>query len=422
MTTGFASRPVSAQDGSLLLYCLGIRPDGRASAPLSPPSPTDWAEVLRQAGVNGVTPLLYHLLTTTTPAAPVPRPVLELLRKTSVRSAAQSLQIGRELAQVLDALRGHGIPVIVLKGAYLGQVVYGSFALRTMCDLDVMIRRADLSRASEVLTALGYAPQYYGVEEVDYARHHHLRPVARPGGMRIEIHWSIARPNPAFDIDVEGLWDRAQRVEVAGVEALVLSVEDLLLHLCLHASFTHKFQVGLRACWDVLEVVRHYGDAVDWDQLVRRAQQWRIGRYVYLTLRLARELLAVDIPVAAIASLEPPRFPAEVLAWSRTCIFALESDTSVSPSLARLWTSQRLAAKLTVLRNTFCPSRTTMARIYSAPPKSTRIYLYYPVRWVDLLLRYGRHAWGLWRGDDRAHDQLRALSERAALSDWLAAR
>jgi Uncharacterised nucleotidyltransferase len=307
----------------------------------------------------------------------------------------------------------------VLKGAHLGQLVYESFALRTMCDVDVLVACDDLARAVAVLTELGLAPQYYDVEEVDYARHHHLRPMARPDGVRVEIHWSIAQPSSPFDIDLQGLWHRAQRATIAGVETRVLSPEDLILHLCLHASFSHQFRVGLRAFWDIREVVRHHGEALDWQVVVRRAQQWGIGRYVYLTLRLVRELLEADIPAGAVAALEPPGFPPEVVAWARTCVFTPGSDTSVSPSMAKLWMSRRLGAKLSVLWQTLYPSRAAMRHIYGVPARSRWIYLYYLVRGADLLLRYGRHAWGLWRGDHRTRDMLRAVSERASLSEWL---
>jgi hypothetical protein len=409
--------PQHLHDGSLLLYCLGIRHNGQVASPPPDLTVSDWADVLRQAGENGLTALLYHQVKTLVPAPPVPPLALAHLRDAAVQSAAQSLQIGRELAYILEAFRSRDIPVIVLKGGYLGQVVYKSFALRTMCDLDVMVRRDDLARAADVLTEHGYLPQYAGVEDVDYARHHHLRPMARPGGIRIEIHWSIAHPAAPFAVDIDGLWARARRTEIAGVDVLALSPEDLLLHLCLHTSFSHKFRIGVRACWDILEVVRRHRTTMDWDQVVRRAQEWKVGRYVYLTLRLVREVMAADVPAAVIAALEPPGFSSEVLAWARACIFAPEGDTS--PSMARLLTSRRLTSKFGVLLNILYPSRAAMARIYHTPRDSTRIYLYYPVRWVTLVLRYGRHAWGLWRGDDRTYSRLGAMSERAALNDWL---
>ena len=410
---------MSQQDGSLLLYCLGIRHNGRPSA--RPPTlrASDWIEILRQAGENGIIPLLYHRLKTVVPAPELPLSAMHDLRDTAVRSAAQSLQIRGELSRILEDFRRHGIAVIVLKGGHLGQVVYESFALRTMVDLDVMVKQDELARAAGVLTELGYAPQYYNVEQVDYARHHHIRPMAKPGGIRVEIHWSIAKPTAPFDIDVAAIWQRACQAQIAGVDALVLSPEDLILHLCLHASFSHQFRFGLRACWDIHEVVRHHRDAIDWDQLVRRAQQWRIGKYVYLTLRLVRELLAADIPAAAIAALEPADFSSEVVSWARGCLFATESPSSLSPSMARLWTSRRLKVRVSVLLDTMCPSRVTMARIYRTSPDSRRIYLYYLLRWADLLLRYARDAWGLWRGDHRTHSELRTVSERAALNDWL---
>ena len=422
MTPGAA--PMSMPDGDLLLYCLGIRNELVNGDPPQL-TPADWPQILRVAGENGVTALLYHRLKTIVPAPPVPAPALDRLRDAAVRSAAQGLEIGRELAQVLQAFRRHGIAAIVLKGGHLGHVVYKSFAIRTMCDLDIMVRRGDLARATDVLTGLGYEPQYFGVEEVDYAGHHHLRPMARPGGIRVEIHWSIIRPLSPFEIDLEGIWERAQPATIVGVETLVLSPEDLILHLCLHTSFAHEFRVGLRMCWDIAEVVRHYRTTIDWDLTVRRAQQWRIERYVYLTLRLVREILAADIPVSAITALQPsdfvarPDHAAEVVGWARTCVFSPESDESVSPSMARLWTSRRLETKIGVLLTAMYPSRRALARIYRIPPDSVRVYFYYPLRWADLLVRYGRHAWSLWRGDHRANDGLRAVSERSALSAWL---
>jgi hypothetical protein len=407
-------------EGALLLYCLGIRPNGRASAPPPTLTVSDSVEILGQAGENGIMPLLYHCLTTVIPRPVLPPTVLDHLRQAAVRGAAQSLRIGHELAQVLALFRRHGVPVIALKGAHLGHVVYGNAALRTMGDLDLMVRRQQLAMAEGLLGQLGYTPQHDPLEQVDYTHHHHTRPLGKPGAMRIDLHWSITRPTLPFSVDLDGIWQRAVPVRVAGGEALALSAEDLLLHLCLHTAFDHQFRLGLRACWDVLQVVRHYRDAIDWDKVVGRARQWGIGRYVYLTLRLVRELLAADIPLGRIAVLEPPGFTPEVLAWARTCVFNTETDAaSVSPSMAELWTSRRLAAKLGVLRQSFYPPRAAMGRIYRTSPDSSWIYLYYPVRWVDLLVRYGRHAWGLWRGDRRVHDELRAVAERTALREWL---
>jgi hypothetical protein len=409
---------VTAADGALILQCLGVRRNGSPGGPTRA-TPSEWAEVLRQARDNGVVPLLYQRLTTAPPLVETPPAVLEDLRTLAMRSAAQSLHIVAELRVVLETLQRQGVAVIVLKGAHLGQLVYGSFALRTMCDLDVLVRREDLDRAAAALAGAGYTPQYDGVEAVDYLHHHHLRPMARPGGIKVEIHWTIAQPGAPFEVDLPGLWARARPADIAGVDVLVLAPEDLLIHLCLHASFGHRFRFGLRALWDIREVVRHYQADLDWDVVARRARELEIGRYMYLTLRLARELLAADLPAAAIEPLEPAGFRPEVLTWARTCVFTTETEAAVSPSMAKLWTARPLRTKLSVLGQTLFPSRTAMARIYGTRAASPWIYLYYAARGADLLLRYGRHAWRLWRGDDRTRDELRAVTERSAMREWL---
>src|SRR4030095_3016035 len=107
--------PAGEQDGALLLHCLGIHPDGRLDGRLSKRTPADWAQILRQAGENGGSSLLYHRLSTMPSAPPVPPAALEHLRAAAVGSAARSLQIGRDLAEVLRELRHRGIPVVVLK-------------------------------------------------------------------------------------------------------------------------------------------------------------------------------------------------------------------------------------------------------------------------------------------------------------------
>ena len=113
-----------------------------------------------------------------------------------MRSAAQSLRLGRELAQALPRFAIMASRWSSSRAAISAQLVYPSAALRTMCDIDVLVGREDLARATAILSGLGYALQYYNVEEVDYTQHHHLRPMARPDGVRVEIHWSdrAARP------------------------------------------------------------------------------------------------------------------------------------------------------------------------------------------------------------------------------------
>ena len=89
-------------------------------------------------------------------------------------------------------------------------------------------------------------------------RHYHLvfiKNEATPTDIHLEIHWHIDRSSHPFTIDLDGMWERALPAIIAEVEALVLSPEDLLLHLCLHTC-KHKLTGGLRPFCDIAETIR----------------------------------------------------------------------------------------------------------------------------------------------------------------------
>lgn len=378
----------------------------------------DWDRVMRQAARHGVIPLFYQRLKDLSWGAAVPTSVMARLRENALQNALRNLLLHRELSTVLKAYEHDGIPVIVLKGAYLAEVVYADRALRTMLDMDLLVRATDLPRAETRLLEMGYSRLEQPDCEVNYATHHHSQPFVKPGGVKIELHRAIGHTTGAFNIAVDGLWERATPVAIGGVEALTLAPEDLLLHLCLHASFDHKFLFGLRPFCDLSAVIRHHRDHIDWEQVQYRARQWGVGKHIYLTLYLARELLDADVPGETLDTLKPEGFDLEVFVWARAAIFA-DDMPALSPSFTRFWRSKRFREKLALFFKVVLPSAGALARMYHLPPGSRGIYLYYPVRWRDLLRHYGRSTWRMLWGDKEALALGNNEHQRMALREWL---
>ena len=107
----------------------------------------------------------------------------------------------------------------------------------------------------------------------------------------MELHWRLA----ANDLPPQGdLWQRA--VPCASPRRLGLCPEDLLLHLCVHGCYGHRFVIGLRPICDVAEVVRRYGGTLAWADVEARARRFGWHRGVYLMLRLAKEMLGAAVP------------------------------------------------------------------------------------------------------------------------------
>jgi len=407
-------------EGETLLYCLGFGSQAARASRLRQLSDHDWDDVVEQSAKQGIAALLYHRSNTVNVGVNVPTRVTQRLHGIAVGSALKGLRLYQELSQILGVLHDEGIPVIVLKGAYLAEVVYRNVALRSMGDIDLMVRKGDLSRVEAKLLAMGYAQRMQWHIDVDYATHHHLHPLTRAEGVPIEIHWTIERPTNPFTIDIDGLWRRARPARIAGADVLVLCPEDLLLHLCLHTAFDHRFLLGLRACWDIFEIIQHHGPDIDWKQVQDRAREWGIAKYVHLTLQLAKELLGAAVPVQALAALKPNGFQPRLIAWASAEIFAEQTPTiPVSPRLAEMWGARGIREKALLLMKSAFPSPRAMGRMYPAAGDSKWVYLYYPLRWRDLLLQYRGSGWQLIRRNEEAMSLIEREHERAALMDWL---
>ncbi len=346
-----------------------------------------------------------------------------------MQSAIRNTGLYRELGQVLAALRDAAVPAIVLKGAHLGEIVYDNIALRPMVDVDILVQKADLLRAGEKLLELGYTCRQAWRDVAD-AAHHHLPPFIKPNATPIEIHWrlmsqigSSGRMEHPFQIDIAGLWERAQPATIAGIQTRALSPQDLLLHLCVHTSHHHKFRVGLRAFCDIAATIQHYETEIAWKQVQMRARRWGAQNCVYLTLYLAQELLEAAVPDEILDNLKADDLPPHFIAWSREQIFLNHREQQNNlPDihiLSRVQESDRLGDKILILLKTVFCSPKVIARIYPVAADSKWVYAYYPVRIKDLMFKYGRVVWRMWRGDARVAAVAERENRTNALVDWL---
>ena len=357
----------------LLLECLK---EGRGRASGRPGTLTagEWQQIVCLAGRHGVGPLLYRRLEAGGRALHVPSFVLQELRRVYLRAMASNMLLYHGLAQALQALGERRVPVIVLKGAHLAEVVYGDIALRSMADVDVLVPRENLGRAMEALEGLGYRQYRRLALEPDQVQGHHLPPLVRQGAVGIELHWTLissllpmARRGAPCAVDLEQVWHRAADVTIAGVRTKVLSPEDLLLHLCVHLAFHHRFRTGVRTACDIAALIGHH-QALDWRLARETAQHWRVSRCVYMALALSRDLLDVHVPEDSLASFEPSGMDRRLVDQARR--LALDPAAwSGSPNVARVWQARRWRDKVRGLLAAALPSRQVMAGMYPAPAR-----------------------------------------------------
>ncbi|MFO1422307.1 MAG: nucleotidyltransferase family protein [Candidatus Competibacteraceae bacterium] len=119
--------------------------------------PPDEAGLLDIARAEGVLALCHHRLHRSSAWTEYPETLREALTRHARQAVAVELMRAAELRDVLAALAGAGLPVLLLKGAALAYTLYPEPHLRERCDTDLLLpSKEDAERAWAVLQTLGY--------------------------------------------------------------------------------------------------------------------------------------------------------------------------------------------------------------------------------------------------------------------------
>jgi len=257
--------------------------------------PADWDAVLHLADKHGTSSLLYQNLTRFKNV--VPSAALTSLHQSYERNIHKALFLTRELIRILDCLGTLGIEVIPYKGVVLSEVYYGDMALRQSGDMDLFVRRKDVARIKSAVHDLGYRPRVPIPEnaEADYIASGYECTFDSPAGKNLlELQWALQPRFYAVDFDMDGLFERAVSVTVAGRRMKTPCPEDLLLVLSMHAA-KHVWGRLIWLC-DIAQIVKR--ENLDWDWIQSQAHHLGIERILHITLQLANHFLATRIPSA----------------------------------------------------------------------------------------------------------------------------
>lgn len=260
----------------------------------------DWDRLLTLAERNGLRPLLYAHLSRIC-ATSVPAATLEFLRDYFAKNSAFSLLLTGQLLRLLAALNDHGIEAMPFKGPAIAVKLYGHVALRQFCDLDILVRARDVWRASEVIEACGFEPDFVIPPErrATLVREDYVRMFRDDAGRTlVELHWGFARRSFGAAFDADAVWPRRERMTLSGRTVLMPSAEDLLLMLCVHAS---------KHAWDKLEGISSLAELIrgqkdfGWDYVWQKAGEMHCRRMLTFGLLLTRDLFDVPLPPQAAA-------------------------------------------------------------------------------------------------------------------------
>src|ERR1700724_1280212 len=149
--------PEYSTDWPALLECAA--PDGTVQrlADLIP-NISSWPALLERAEYHGVARLLAEYVTSLGHAL-VPSEIRATLRDLQRAHIASAFRFTAELFRLLRCFAEAGIEVLVTKGPALAVRCYGDPSMRPYINLDLVVRKADIRRATEAMLDLGYEPR-----------------------------------------------------------------------------------------------------------------------------------------------------------------------------------------------------------------------------------------------------------------------
>ena len=228
----------------------------------APDSPDEWKHLIIDARRHGFIPILWHALKCLREGS-VPAEIQHELKAVSMETAARNLLLSSELCQILQAFRKQSIPCIPIRGVVLSEQVFGSGTIRPTGDVDFLIRKERLLDVRKAMAELGFSEVearpgfaeafYYALE---FLKERHFTVIVEP-------HWSIAYPPLTDRVDMNKVWGRSVSGKAAGVEAKLLSPEDLLIHLCLHIVH-HAEEAPLLWYYEIDRLIRSEPFRPDW--------------------------------------------------------------------------------------------------------------------------------------------------------------
>jgi len=332
----------------------GILPElrvvlGAARASLDVPSElgdltgVDPEGVARLAARHRMEGLVHHGLSLIAPSGESGDAVRRAVLGAAVPAAAGNLGRIAELHRLTGIMASAGIPVIAFKGPTLAMQAYGDVSLRSYSDVDVLLPPERSGDVVEALRSAGYTDRRDRSALAASPRHWHEWGVTAPDGVTlVEIHWALTRPTRFPRVISAEAWAEPETVDVLGRPVPALRRELLLPLLCIHST-AHA--------WSWLEFPASIAglvsrtEALDWDEVLDRAERWRVRRILSVGLLLAGDLFGAAVPERVAEALLPDQAARRLSSTIGTRLLH-EHGPLRTASPALLWTQVRLRDSL----------------------------------------------------------------------------
>ena len=253
----------------------------------------DWELFKKKACIHGVSTFIYYSLTQHGLSGLIPLPVYEQFKNHYYSNAVRNSIFLEEIEKLSNMIENK---FVLLKGADLIQNLYPTIAIRSMCDIDILV---ESKNAKEIWTKLLFS----GFQEITQpakSRIHNISnnsklrhlPALYSDRCRVEIHWNLFRMNRLCEITKIALNKSLHFND----NKCILTSELMLIHLCSHFYDHLQTVVILRMLCDLNELIQKYGNSLNWEEIKEICIDPALKKEVDTALTYTHRLLKTPIP------------------------------------------------------------------------------------------------------------------------------
>jgi len=210
---------------------------------------------------------------------------------------AKNQKLFMDSIPLLQALRGGGVDLLLLKGAALAGLYRDQGGVRPMADIDILIHPEDVPQALGILQALGCTADktVTTARLMELLRYRHELTLRSASGAELDIHWHLVSDSRHLEIE-DCFWQDAVPCRLENFSAYTLNPAQQLLHCCLHGAQWNEIP-PVRWLADAVMIIR---SGVDWNRLENQARSLERIEPVRDTL-LFLDRLDVELPPGIVA-------------------------------------------------------------------------------------------------------------------------
>lgn len=254
----------------------------------------DWHRLLMLAEAHGVLGQLTACLNNDADAMTPPETRQLLLERVRAQNFL-TLRLTAELFRLLELFGKQGISTLVIKGPALAAQAYADPSVRNYGDLDLLVQRHDIRRATELMIASGYeAAVSLNAIEAGKIPGQYLFSKS-DSKLLVELHNDLTLRYFPRPLPIEELFARRVRVRVDAHEVQTPCVEDQLVLICVHGA-KHFWE---RLSWiaDVAGLISQQ-TKIDWERVASTARTVESEHLLHIGLGLAVDVLHAKLPEA----------------------------------------------------------------------------------------------------------------------------